>query len=172
MFLARLKPYNPRGGYTLKRFGMPKAKRPENADKRPLTASLIFEAGLPAQEVSAEDAEALRKVHEIDGNLMTPLAFDVWDPDKEPPPPEMPIAMSKAGAITAQDLHGAFVPRSEIDAIVAREVAKALAAIEAQKTAAAGEPPAPVAPPAPVEDKGPSREKIGRYFQAADKAKK
>jgi len=171
MLLARLKAHNPRLGYVKHGFGMPKCKRPDDPNKDVLAASLLFTAGQQV-EVTPEDAAILREVREIEGNPNSHLAFDIWDPAIESAPPEMIVAQDEKGqGITSKAMQAAFVPRTEIDDMIARAVAQALAARDAQ--AKPVEAAAPVTAPAAAEEKkSPAADKVSRYFPAAEKGQK
>jgi hypothetical protein len=188
MLLARLKTHNPRLGYVKGGFGMPKCKRPDDPNKDVLAASLLFKAGEAAVEVTPEDAAILREVREVEGNNNSPLAFDVWNPAVESEPPLMAEARDdRGGGLSSRALNAvnaAFVPRSEIDGMIARAVAQALAAHAARGNGAAAKAPevaatpaaetpsepeesVPATPEQALEDAEKSnREKMARYFPA------
>lgn len=183
MFLARLKTHNPRLGYVKATFGLPKFQRPDDTNKDLLKASLLFASGEAPIEVTPEDAAALREVREVEGNANSPLAFDVWDPATETEPPMMAeVQDPKGGTITSKALNAAFVPRTEIDGMIARAVAQALEANAARKNGAATKEPEVVAAPVPEQPAEPivpptpeqaladaekaNREKMARYFPA------
>lgn len=134
-FKARLKPQNLHEHYYLGKFGY---------------NGLIYEAGAPESDVSDSDAAFLRTVRERDGDPHSPLAFHVWDPSIEPAPADMTFVPKKKGeGITAADLRGEFLSRSEVDALIAKAVRDAMANVTAQMAAAAV-PSGPAAPPAAV----------------------
>jgi hypothetical protein len=154
---ARLKPQDLRDKCLLGKFGY---------------NGKIYTAGEPETDVSDSDANFLRTVHEIDGDPHSPLAFHIWDPEREPAPEGMTFVPKKKGeGITAADLRGEFISRSEMDGLVSKAVREAVAqtrfemvaaiaeanqvaSAKAQKAASVVESQPPVASePAPTQEK-------------------